>query len=540
MKEISEATKKLIARYEAWSRSLKPAKEANTIHVDEVASKVAAFYEKLRGIIDWKEEHLLKRGAIERILKRRVYSKADLLSGSFEVENLAEPMVLDLIRSGHFPNDKIEEEKIAEVQRTIEKYTHIINNSPAQKKKSKIRLYNWLFSIAACEIEEILTSASKERALIDYMFSQMKDKIRINEGLIVKNGIPEEEKNIQTYIAVQRALFNLDSPVISYHLLKYYYPTWKNQSPKETEEITKNIYSVWDRLEKDLAHPLGDKFYQICEKYDTPYLILGDVIEEFPLDAEEKINDPEILEEKATEKYKNRLKTLKSRLGRAAFYSTLSIFLTNIVSLLAIEIPFSKYVMGNFSLFAIGVDIFVPTLLMALLVVSIKPPKRKNLQQVIVEIMKIAYKTEIEDIYEVKAYRKGGTVIRSIINFIYLLSSAAFLTLIIWGLYQVNFPPLSHVIFIIFLSLIAFAGAKIRQRSKELQIIEEKETFFHFIFDPFAVPVVQLGKWLTVRWKKYNVISAFFNALIDMPFMVFVEFIEQWRYFLKEKKEEIH
>jgi len=27
--------------------------------------------------------------------------------------------------------------------------------------------------------------------------------------------------------------------------------------------------------------------------------------------------------------------------------------------------------------------------------------------------------------------------------------------------------------------------------------------------------------------------------LIDMPFLVFVEFIEQWRYFLKEKKEEI-
>ncbi len=540
MKGISEETQKLIDRYKAWYWSLRPSKEANTIHVDEVASKVATFYEKLRGIIDWKEEHLLKRGAIERILKRRVYSKADLLSGNFSVGDLAEPMVLDLIRSGHFPNDKIEEEKIAEAQKAIEKYTKIINNSPASKKKSKIRLYNWLFSIAACEIEEILTSVSKERALIDYMFSQMKKKIRVNEGLIVKNGMPEEERNIQTYIASQRALFNLDSSVISYHLLKYYYPTWKNQSQEGTEKVTKNIYSIWNRVEKDLNHPLGDKFYQICEKYDTPYLLLGDIIEESPPEAEEKIGNPEALETKVKEKYKGRLKTLKSRLGRAAFYSTLSIFLTNVVSLLAIEIPFSKYVMGNFSLFAIGVDIFIPTLLMACLVISIKPPKKGNLQRVIVEVMKITYKTEEEDIYEVKAYRKGGVVIRSIINFIYLLSSAVFLTLIIWGLYQANFPPLSYVIFIVFLSLIAFAGAKIRQRAKELQIIERKETFFHFIFDPFAVPVVQLGKWLTTRWKRYNVISAVFNALIDMPFMIFIEFIEQWRYFLKEKKEKIH
>ena len=114
------------------------------------------------------------------------------------------------------------------------------------------------------------------------------------------------------------------------------------------------------------------------------------------------------------------------------------------------------------------------------------------------------------------------------------------LALIIWGLYKINFPPLSYLIFVVFLSLIAFAGAKIRQRAKELQVIEEKETLFHFIVDPFAVPVIQLGKWLTNKWKKYNVIAVFFSALIDMPFTVFVEFIEQWRYFLKEKKEKIH
>ena len=472
--------------------------------------------------------------------EKRLYSKADLLNGNFSGENLAEPMVLDLIRSGHFPNDRIEERKISEVQRAIEKYTFIVNNSPAQKKKSKTRLYNWIFSIAACEIEEILTSVSKERALIDYMFSQMRTKIRVNEGLVVRNGMPQEQKDIQTYIAVQRALFNLDSPVISYHLLKYYYPNWKNQSQEEIKETARKIYSIWERLEKDLNHPLGDKFYQVCEKYDTPYLLLGDAIEDSPPEAEEKVKNPALLEAAVRNKYKKRLKTLKSRLGRAAFYSTLSIFLTNIVSLLAIEIPFSKYVMGNFSLFAIGVDIFVPTLLMAFLVVSIKPPRKENLQRVIIETMKIAYKKKDEDIYEIKAYRKGGNIIRSIINFLYLLSSSVFLALIIWGLYQVNFPPLSYIIFIVFLSLIAFAGAKIRQRAKELQIIEEKETFFHFLFDPFAVPVVQLGKWLTARWKRYNVISAVFNALIDMPFIIFVEFIEQWRYFLKEKKEEIH
>ena len=39
-----------------------------TIHVDEVASAVAAFYEKIRGVVDWREEHLMRRAAIERML----------------------------------------------------------------------------------------------------------------------------------------------------------------------------------------------------------------------------------------------------------------------------------------------------------------------------------------------------------------------------------------------------------------------------------------------------------------------------------------
>ena len=154
--------------------------------------------------------------------------------------------------------------------------------------------------------------------------------------------------------------------------------------------------------------------------------------------------------------------------------------------------------------------------------------------------MKIVYKREKKDVYKIKTFRKNKIVFSTIINIFYSAGFFAILALIIWSLSKVNFPPLSYVIFIIFLSLIAFAGAKIRSRSKELQVEEEKENIFHLIFDPFAVPIIQLGKWFTLKWKRYNIIAVFFSALIDMPFTVFVEFIEQWRYFLKEKKEKIH
>ncbi len=228
-------------------------------------------------------------------------------------------------------------------------------------------------------------------------------------------------------------------------------------------------------------------------------------------------------------------------MGRAAFYATLSIFLTNIVSLFLVEIPFNKWVTGYFfNFFAMGIDIVVPTLIMFLLVVTIKPPKQENLPRVVMEAMKAVYGKGKEDTYEIKTFRRKNIIFSRIISLFYLIGFLAILAIIIWALSQVNFPPLSYVIFVIFLSLIAFAGAKIRTRAKELQVIEEKETLWHFFIDPFAVPVVQLGKWLTIKWKRYNIIAVFFSALIDMPFTTFVEFIEQWRYFLKEKKEKIH
>jgi hypothetical protein len=57
--------------------------------------------------------------------------------------------------------------------------------------------------------------------------------------------------------------------------------------------------------------------------------------------------------------------------------------------------------------------------------------------------------------------------------------------------------------------------------------------------DILFLPIQGLGKWLSNKWKKYNVFATILNAIIDMPFSVFVEFIEKWRYFIKEKKEEM-
>ncbi len=267
---------------------------------------------------------------------------------------------------------------------------------------------------------------------------------------------------------------------------------------------------------------------------------MGDILSQDPSKIQEKIQDPEILENLIKDAYQKRLKQLKSRLRRAAIFATLSIFATKMLLALAIEVPFDKYLTNEFNLSTLGLNILIPPFLMFLLVLTIRPPRRENLQKVILEVMKIVQDQKRKEVYLIKPAFKRGLILKSLIFLVYLITFTISFGLIWWALPKLGFGILSKIIFLIFISLISFAGVKIRERAKELQVETDKGNFFTFFLDSFSLPFIRVGKWLSSEFAKFNIIVVFFNSMIDMPFQIFVEFLEQWRYYLKEKREEIH
>lgn len=89
------------------------------------------------------------------------------------------------------------------------------------------------------------------------------------------------------------------------------------------------------------------------------------------------------------------------------------------------------------------------------------------------------------------------------------------------------------------IAVIVFAAMVIKQRAKEITI-EDDTTFVESLLDVFSIPIAKLGQWFASKWKEYNFVSVFFTALIDMPFSTFIEIIESWRSFIKERKATIH
>ncbi|MEA3295671.1 MAG: hypothetical protein U9Q27_00805 [Patescibacteria group bacterium] len=539
---LSQETQNLIEKYQLSYKSSQIKSDVPFISVDEVASKVAGFYEKIKGVVDWREEHLLRKRAIERILKRKMILQE-------KNETIAEPLVYELIRGGHFSNNSIPETKIQDIQKILNKYFFILDNSPEnikitknkQKNNGKSKIQDWLLNIASYEIEKTLSSTEKQEALTEYMTDLMEQRIKISQGAIAFDGMTEQEKNIQIYIAALRALLKFDEPTIIYYLILKQYPEWNNLSTDSPLllEIAKKLFIIQETIIKQLKHPLSENFFHICKQYNTSYLILDDIITQDAIKAKENLENPETLENLIKKSYSVKLIKLKSKIKRAALYSTISIFLTKIGIALAIEVPVEKYLTGDFNVATLWINILLPPFLMLLLVISIKPPKKENLDSVIMEIMKIVYQKQRKNVYEIKARRKKTGVLNTIISIIYCLTFIVSFVIIYKILQYLNFSAPSMAIFIFYFSIISFLGVKIRESSKELTIKKEKETIIFFILDFFTLPVLQMGRWFSKELTKFN-IGLFITILIDMPFSFFLEFLEQWRYFLKEKKQKIH
>ncbi|MBN1263178.1 MAG: hypothetical protein JW991_02370 [Candidatus Pacebacteria bacterium] len=537
---------RLFKTYQDFYRHQQFKADIAVIHVDEIASKLAFFYEGIRKIIDWKEEHLVRRSAIERILKRKMISKIAKISRGVDFNSIkiAEQLVMELIRGGHFPNDKIPRQIIEAIRKTLEKYSYILQNNPLSKDKEqsrkiklKINLYNWALEIAACEIEETLEPPVRQNALIDCMLALMEERIRITPAGIIS--AEEIRKNL--YIAIHRTLFHLDAPIIGYRLIKNRWPQWENPTPAFLDQITQNIFPLIERVEKELNDPLSGKLAAVCEKYDTLYLLLADILETYADKPEEipaKIVKPEDLRSQIKKVYNKRIKTLKKRLYRAAVYSTLSIFVAGGLSLFAFEVPLASLVYGEWEPTAVVVDLLLPTAVMAILVAMISPPKKSNLDTVIRETLKIAYPTKEMDVYELKVRQKKSKLLNYLVSFLYLLGSIASLALVFWAFKLARVPATSLYIDTLNVAMIFFAATIIKQRAKELTV-EERTSFWEFFLDILSVPMAKLGQWLSAKWKEYNIVSVFFMALVDTPFSSFIGFVENWSSFLKEKKSEI-
>ena len=515
--EKSEAIQRLVEKYAAYLEE-KQASQKNTeekIHVDEIASKVAAFYEKVRNLIDYREEHLLRKGIIERILRRRMFLK------NFE-KNFAEPLIKELIRSGHLPNDTVPESKIADIQKIIDALVHLMEHSVFKNESEKKEAYDWLVAINVSAVEEELFAPEKERMLSAAMFSV------VRQALEVRNAeLSDEKKDIQLFIAIQRALFRSDQDQLQYRLLKFIQPQWGIHESGEEGNV---IIETKRHLTALLKDPVGRSFFRLCNRQKIVFLLIGDLV--FGGAQME-----EGFESSIKSAYQDRYKKEKSQFYRLAFFSVISFFISKILVAFAVEIPIDKYFSHELSMQTTIINIALPPLLMLLIVFFIRLPSKQNYYLVAGEVKNVVFPIEHKN-YVVTVPKKRGFASEAFVHLAYLTTLIVVVYFLTKTLITIDFSPASIVIFLLFTSMVIATGVRINNRAKEISLMKEKPTVLSFIGDLIAVPFMTIGRWAITGLGKFNILVVAFNFLIELPFQLFVEFLENFRSFIKAKKEE--
>jgi len=334
---IDDRAKKLFGVIYDEKEKVEPETGEPKIKVSTLISKMAFFYEKIRNSVDYKDEHLLRKYAIERILKRQLVIQGALTAG--RVEEVSRHLLTELIRADYLPNNKIPETKINEIAATINKYVLLKLYSPkeAGQRKNGDSLANWIIGLAASEIEEKLGRKESDEILINYIFDILGQSIELADSAF------ERDKDIQIYTGIHRNYFRFDRDMMEFILLKYYNQGWNEVGEEEIKKIAANIYSLREAIDYQLSHPLAKRLDRIIARYTVFFSVLSEVIEADPVGAYHKLkSDLPEFEKTIKEVCEKKYKKTRSKLWRAAVRSIIYIFLTKMILAFILEVPVTR------------------------------------------------------------------------------------------------------------------------------------------------------------------------------------------------------
>lgn len=529
--------------YREQNKKEKSDDEVPRIKVSELVSKMSFYYEKLRNMIDYKEEYLLRKNAIERILRRHILIEDKISIKDLNSSEVARHLLVELIRAAYLPNNSVPETKIEEIGKIIDKYLLLRKYSfEYLKEKSSINndtkrdLTRWIISLAATDVEENLGKSGVDKVVVDYMYD-----ILTRYVVLPDHSDYEKDKDIQIYVGIHRNYLNFDNDMLSFILFKYYTDNWKNPSIEEIKAASKHILRMKEVIDNQLVHPLTGQMNRLINRYTVFFTILLDVIEENPVNVYDSfIKDPKSFPRLVKKMCAKRYLIARKKLRWSAFRSIVYIFATKLVLVLLLEIPVIQFLGSEVDFNSLIINVSFPPVLLLFIVMFTRMPSEANTAKIIEGVEEITFiEKERKDFFKLRRPVERTSFLNAFFGFFYTVTFFLTFGAIIWGLRAIDFNVVSIIIFLFFLALISFFSIRIKRGIKQLIILPPRENIFSFILDFFYVPIIQVGKWLNEKFDKINVFVLILDVLIEAPFKFFVDITEEWTKYVKERKDEI-
>ncbi|KKU47223.1 MAG: hypothetical protein UX68_C0043G0006 [Parcubacteria group bacterium GW2011_GWA2_46_9] len=501
--------------------------EGPYIHVSSVISGAAALYEKLRYSLDYREEHLLRRHAIERIVRRQLEDRGDW-------HEFARPFLIELVQAQYLRNDSIPEAIVPKVQTIFDRYAVLFNLMEQDKSNEKKTAKAWLLGLLSAELDDELAPSPEHQALVNLMVSYV-----IKDDPLMDWSLGSEEKERQVFIACYRALFAFDPQTLHFFLLLKQMPDWRSRRAEDMSSLWPSLSRQYFNTEQALRHPAGLKLYRALKSRVIVFHALKDIAMKYPGGARELLlNEPRLrseLEEICQKYYRG----ARRRLYRSAVRATVYIFLTKIILALIAEAPAEQFIYGAVLATPIVINTVFPPSLMFLLTATTRFPGRTNTREVVRVMIELLYGGERRVFSKVKNPVGSSVFLVSVFSLFYLLTFTITFGGIILILHRLHFTFIGTGFFLLFLTVVSFFAIRIRQPVRDLFVSSQRENILLVLINFFSLPILRVGQFVSLTSAKFNVFLYLFDYLLEAPFKSFLIVFEDVLGFFREQREDI-
>lgn len=493
------------------------------ITVNRFLSEIATWYEKLRNAMDIRDDEVVLKSAIERILKRRL-----LLGG--DGKRVAEPLLRELIWAHYFPNGTIPESMVGRIATTVDLYLALRHHAIDEGMKEK-ELNEWTFQVLSCHLARLLSPNVEKNTMSNFMYHIMKDRLEIKDD-------SEDTKNVQVYLAVRRAFAKDDIAFLRFYLFQQIFG---ELTPENVEHVKRAFIKGYEEIEKQLKYPLKEKIYLHIKRLTPVFFILEDVLRKEKEQTRQVLLDPESFKKEVFAACQVRYKGIRSKVTRAIIRSVIFLIITKAVIALGVEGTYERWRYGHIMYQTIALNTGIPPLLMIIVSLFIRTPKEDNSQRILDKIYQVLYDPEPQ-ITPVRQLMVNPPKTRSVLTTTFgILGLAAFVVsfgLIIYFLNELHFNIVSQAIFVFFITIVSFLAYRINLTAHEYTV-EAKQGLLTPFIDFLIIPIVRVGMRLTEGISQINIIVFLFDFLIEAPLKVIFGFFEQFFSYLHTSREEL-
>jgi hypothetical protein len=487
------------------------------IEVNSIISKASSAYERIRYLVDYRDEHTIRRNAIERILKRRIFIEHTTVGGS--------ELLSELANSRYLPKEQATDELTSVVDSIIRKFLDLWSISGSDPGVGK-----WLISFAATEIDSRLSPFlyTLQENVADAFHASVRTRMAAAH-------LRQEDVDEQLYCAVWRSLFAADNERLSYELWLLCAPKWR-EGEANLQEIAQNLGMTLRRIRTAIDDELQWQIAPRIRNESIYFSVISEIVHEYKINAGRVLDDKKALDAFARSFLAKRYENENKRIRRSGIRAVIFLFITKMIVALSLEVPYDTIVLGAIQYGPLLVNLLFPPALLFVLTRRVGALGDKNTEKILHGLHGVVY----AESPPMRAIRIRNRFVRS--AFVFGVVYLVLLVLVFGGLMgflaALGFDPLAIALFVFFLALVSYFAFRIRYRASRWKVVEEESTSA-LLTGIFTFPIVRTGQWLSRTFSSINVFVLILDFIIEVPFKRLLDFSNQFIFYLREKAEEI-